>query len=80
MNQKELNCLSRDLQVEDAGYQAPADDGSKVEVIVDPESTRLQLLEPFPAWDGKDIKGLRLLIKARGKCTTDHIQHGRAMA
>lgn len=59
--------------VEDAGYQAPAADGTKVEVVVDPASERLQLLEPFPAWEGKDLKGLKLLIKAQGKCTTDHI-------
>jgi aconitate hydratase len=59
--------------VEDAGYQAPASDGSKVEVKVDPKSDRLQLLDPFPAWDGKDLHGLKLLIKAKGKCTTDHI-------
>jgi aconitate hydratase len=59
--------------VKDAGYQAPAKDGSKVQVIVDPESKRLQLLEPFPAWEGTDLRGLKLLIKARGKCTTDHI-------
>ncbi len=55
------------------GYQSPAEDGSNIEVIVDPNSDRLQLLEPFPAWDGKDFKGLRLLIKVKGKCTTDHI-------
>ncbi|MCQ6960135.1 aconitate hydratase [Mucilaginibacter aquariorum] len=59
--------------VEDAGYQAPAEDGSQVEVIVDPRSSRLQLLEPFTPWEGTDITGLKLLIKARGKCTTDHI-------
>jgi aconitate hydratase len=59
--------------VEDAGYQAPAEDGSHVEVKVDPNSSRLQLLDPFPAWEGTDIFGLRLLIKAKGKCTTDHI-------
>ncbi|RKR82178.1 aconitase [Mucilaginibacter gracilis] len=59
--------------VEDAGYQAPAEDGSKVEVKVDPKSTRLQLLDPFTAWEGTDITGLKLLIKAKGKCTTDHI-------
>ena len=59
--------------VEDAGYVAPAEDGSHVEVIVDPNSDRLQLLEPFQAWNGNDLKGLRLLIKAQGKCTTDHI-------
>jgi len=59
--------------VEDAGYQAPAEDGSKVSVIVDPKSARLQLLEPFKAWEGTDLTGLKLLIKAKGKCTTDHI-------
>lgn len=59
--------------VEDAGYQAPAADGSKVTVLVDPKSDRLQLLDPFKAWEGTDLNGLRLLIKAKGKCTTDHI-------
>ena len=59
--------------VEDAGYQAPAVDGSGVEVVVKPDSNRLQLLEPFAAWEGTDLKGLKLLIKAKGKCTTDHI-------
>jgi len=59
--------------VDDPGYQAPAKDGSNVEVIVDAESKRLQLLEPFAAWEGSDLKGLKLLIKAKGKCTTDHI-------
>jgi aconitate hydratase len=63
----------RGYAVEDAGYQAPAEDGSRVEVIVSPTSSRLQLLEPFTPWEGTDITGLRLLIKARGKCTTDHI-------
>jgi aconitate hydratase len=59
--------------VEDAGFQAPALDGSGVTVEVSPTSNRLQLLEPFAAWEGTDLKGLRLLIKAKGKCTTDHI-------
>lgn len=59
--------------VKDAGFQAPAKDGSKVKVSVNPKSDRLQLLEPFKAWEGTDLKGLRLLIKAKGKCTTDHI-------
>lgn len=59
--------------VEDNGYQAPAEDGSKVVVAVDPKSSRLQLLEPFALWDGKNIMGAKLLIKAKGKCTTDHI-------
>ncbi|HEY0678764.1 MAG TPA: aconitate hydratase [Chitinophagaceae bacterium] len=61
------------FSVEDAGYQAPATDGSAVEVKVKSDSQRLQLLEPFPDWEGTDLKGLRLLIKAKGKCTTDHI-------
>ena len=59
--------------VEDAGYLAPAVDGSTVEVKVSPTSDRLQLLDPFKAWEGTDITGLKLLIKAKGKCTTDHI-------
>jgi aconitate hydratase len=61
------------FDVKDPGYQAPAEDGSKIKVIVDPKSDRLQLLEPFPAWEGTDLKGLKLLIKVKGKCTTDHI-------
>ncbi len=59
--------------VEDNGYQAPAADGSGVEVIVNPESKRLQILSPFTPWDGGNITGAKLLIKALGKCTTDHI-------
>ena len=59
--------------VEDSGYQPPATDGSDVQVIVSPESKRLQLLDPFPEWEGDDLLGLKLLIKAKGKCTTDHI-------
>ena len=59
--------------VEDAGYQEPAADGSSVQVIVSPTSKRLQLLDPFAAWEGTDLHGLKLLIKAKGKCTTDHI-------
>lgn len=61
------------FDVEDAGYLAPAVDGSHVQIAVDPKSTRLQLLDPFQAWEKTDIKGLKLLIKAKGKCTTDHI-------
>jgi aconitate hydratase len=64
---------SKGFAVEDAGYQAPAADGSNVSVIVEPTSSRLQLLEPFPAWEGTDLIGLKLLIKVKGKCTTDHI-------
>jgi aconitate hydratase len=63
----------RGFAVEDAGYQAPAEDGSKVSVLVDPNSDRLQLLDSFKPWEGTDLKGLKLLIKAKGKCTTDHI-------
>lgn len=59
--------------VEDNGYQAPAADGSQINVQVSPSSDRLQLLDEFRAWEGTDLKGLRLLIKAKGKCTTDHI-------
>lgn len=59
--------------VEDAGYQAPAEDGSGVSVAVATDSKRLQLLAPFAEWEGTDLKGLKLLIKAKGKCTTDHI-------
>jgi aconitate hydratase len=61
------------FDVEDAGYQAPAADGSGISVKVATDSKRLQLLEPFKAWEGTDITGLKLLIKAKGKCTTDHI-------
>ncbi|MFD2201909.1 aconitate hydratase [Shivajiella indica] len=68
-----LELPTKGFAVEDAGYQAPAKDGSKVEVIVDPKSERLQLLDPFKSWEGTDLKGLKLLIKAKGKCTTDHI-------
>eukprot|EP01012_Entosiphon_sulcatum_P032074 TRINITY_DN40820_c0_g1_i1.p1 TRINITY_DN40820_c0_g1~~TRINITY_DN40820_c0_g1_i1.p1 ORF type:complete len:760 (+),score=76.21 TRINITY_DN40820_c0_g1_i1:16-2295(+) len=64
---------TKGFAVEDAGYQAPAADGSKVEVLVSPTSHRLQLLDPFAPWEGTDLKGLKLLIKAKGKCTTDHI-------
>lgn len=58
---------------EDNGYQAPVEDGSRVEVIVNPNSERLQLLEGFKPWNGENIMGAKLLIKAFGKCTTDHI-------
>ena len=59
--------------VDDAGYQAPAKDGSGIQVKVAEDSKRLQLLAPFSKWEGNDLKGLKLLIKAKGKCTTDHI-------
>ncbi|KAE9537575.1 hypothetical protein AGLY_006598 [Aphis glycines] len=54
-------------------YQAPPADGSAVSAVVDPKSNRLQLLEPFKPWDGKDLVDLTILIKVKGKCTTDHI-------
>ncbi|MDH3709778.1 MAG: aconitase family protein, partial [Cyclobacteriaceae bacterium] len=59
--------------VEDNGYQEPAEDGSAIEIKVDPESKRLQLLTPFAPWTGQNLNGIKLLIKAKGKCTTDHI-------
>ncbi|QLC65844.1 aconitate hydratase [Flavobacterium sp. LPB0248] len=64
---------SKGFYAEDPGFQAPAADGSNVQVVVNPTSERLQLLAPFDAWDGKNITGAKLLIKAFGKCTTDHI-------
>ncbi len=63
----------RGFDVKDPGYVAPADDGSGVQVRIDPNSKRLQALSPFKAWDGKNLTGMKLLIKAKGKCTTDHI-------
>ncbi|MCH7397093.1 aconitate hydratase [Belliella sp. DSM 107340] len=68
-----LELPTKGFAVEDAGYQAPAENGSEVSVIVDVNSERLQLLEPFAPWEGTDLTGLKLLIKAKGKCTTDHI-------
>ncbi len=61
------------FEVEDTGYIAPEADGSYLEIAVKPDSERLQLLEPFAEWDGRDMTGLKLLIKVKGKCTTDHI-------
>lgn len=68
-----LELPAKGFEFEDAGFVAPMEDGSGVEVVVKPGSSRLQLLEPFAPWDGKDMPELRLLIKAKGKCTTDHI-------
>ena len=68
-----LELPSKGFDVEDAGYQAPAENGSTVVIKVDPVSSRLQLLQPFQAWDGNNLRGAKLLIKAKGKCTTDHI-------
>ena len=59
--------------VEDLGYQEPSKDGASIKIVVNKTSDRLQLLEPFEPWDGKNIVGMKLLIKAKGKCTTDHI-------
>ena len=61
------------FDVVDNGYEAPVEDGSKISVKVSPTSDRLQLLDPFIAWNGKNIEKAPLLIKAKGKCTTDHI-------
>jgi len=61
------------FDLEDAGFNAPAEDGSHIQVVVKDDSKRLQLLTPFEPWDGKNITGMKLLIKAYGKCTTDHI-------
>lgn len=63
----------RGFAVDDPGYQAPMTDGSGVQVIVDPNSTRLQLLYPFARWNGENFQNMYVLIKAKGKCTTDHI-------
>ena len=61
-------------------FTPPPADGSDVAVEVSPTSDRLQLLEPFPAWDGEDYHELPILMKAQGKCTTDHIPAGRPVA
>ncbi len=68
-----LELPPKGFAVDDAGYEAPAVDGNAVQVLVSPTSDRLQLLDPFTAWEKTDLKGLKLLIKAKGKCTTDHI-------
>ncbi len=70
---KGIELPPKGFSVDDAGYQEPAKDGSKVTVSVASDSKRLQLLSPFAVWNGKNYEGLRLLIKAKGKCTTDHI-------
>ena len=68
-----LEMPPKGFDVVDPGFQAPVEDGSKVEVLIPAKSDRLQLLVPFDEWDGKNITGMKLLIKAKGKCTTDHI-------
>jgi len=61
------------FDVIDLGYQEPIEDGTKVDVVVNPSSERLALLVPFEPWDGRNITKMKVLIKAKGKCTTDHI-------
>ena len=68
-----IDLPSNGFSVDDLGYQEPAEKGEDIEVKINPNSERLQLLSPFDAWDGKNFTGMRLLIKAKGKCTTDHI-------
>jgi aconitate hydratase len=70
---KGIEFPARGFAVEDNGYQAPAENGGDIEVHVSPDSKRLQLLTPFLPWEGNDLKDLRLFLKAKGKCTTDHI-------
>ena len=68
-----LELPPRGFDVEDNGYLAPQEDGSSVNVVVKDDSERLQLLTPFAPWNGQNLIGAKLLIKAQGKCTTDHI-------
>ena len=68
-----LELPPKGFDVEDNGYLAPEEDGAGVEVVVKEDSERLQLLTPFNPWDGENLNGAKLLIKAHGKCTTDHI-------
>ena len=70
---KGIELPNKGFAVEDNGYQEPALDGGNIEVKIDPNSDRLEVLTPFPAWNGENINGMKLLIKAKGKCTTDHI-------
>ncbi|MDG1271267.1 MAG: aconitate hydratase [Flavobacteriaceae bacterium] len=70
---KGLELPPKGFDVEENGYLAPQEDGSSVQVNVSPDSERLQLLTPFNPWDGQNLNGAKLLIKAHGKCTTDHI-------
>jgi aconitate hydratase len=68
-----LELPEKGFEVKERGYVEPAEDGSGIRVVVRPGSERLQLLEPFRPWEGEELKGLMLLIKVTGKCTTDHI-------
>ena len=61
------------FDVGDSGYVPPAEEGSKISILIRPDSRRLQLLQPFAPWEGEDLKDLYLLAKVEGKCTTDHI-------
>ena len=61
------------FQSGDSSYVAPPEDGSSIDIVVDPDSERLQLLQPFPEWDGNDYVEVPVLMKVKGKCTTDHI-------
>lgn len=70
---KGLELPTQDFEVQDAGYKPPSEDGKDVMIKIDPKSQRLQLLDPFPEWDGNNLTGVRLLVKVKGKCTTDHI-------
>jgi aconitate hydratase len=70
---KGMELPPKGFDVEDNGYLSPEEDGSHVNVVVKEDSERLQLLEPFAPWDGKNLNGAKLLLKAHGKCTTDHI-------
>ncbi len=70
---KGIELPPKGFDVGDPGFLAPPANGSGIEVVVATDSQRLQLLQPFEPWNGKDVEGLRLLIKAKGKCTTDHI-------
>lgn len=70
---KGLDLPPKGFAFRDDGYQEPAKDGRNIRLTVDESSERLQLLKPFEPWDGKDIRGARILVKAKGKCTTDHI-------
>ena len=73
IHQQELKLPPNGFDVEDAGYNAPAEDGSKIEVAVNPRSNRLQLLTPFVPITQDQLRTMRILIKTKGKCTTDHI-------
>ena len=68
-----LELPPKGFAVEDTGYLAPPDNPDDIVIRIKRDSQRLQLLEPFASWNGKNISGMRLLIKAKGKCTTDHI-------